>query len=159
MGLLGRAPCPFEILIVDEQAVYRTGLRELIAAKVPCVEVIEASTLQALSCELRSNTFDLVLVGAGLSNSAALDTLKAGREALPATRLAIVSASDTRADILAGLAAGFHGFISKRQSDTEILDAITHLLSGRIYVPPSFAEAGDNEASASGSTLTLGALF
>ena len=140
---------PIQILIVDDQAVYRTGLRELIAAKVPCVEVIEASTLQALSRELRSNTFDLVLVGAGLSSSAALDTLKAAREALPATRFAIVSASDMRADILAGLAAGFHGYISKQQSDTEILDAITHLLSGRIYVPPSLAEAGDYEASAS----------
>ena len=99
--------------------------------------MIEASSLvRVLSCELRSNTFDLVLVGADLSNSAALDTLKAAREALPATaRFAIVSAADTRADILASLAAGFYGFISKRQSDTDILSAITDILSGRIYVP------------------------
>src|SRR5271157_4454182 len=119
------------IRVVDEQAVYRTGLRALIAAKVPFVEVFEASSLaQALSCELRNNMFDLVLVGAGLSNLKALDTLRAAQVALPATtRLAIVSASDTRADILAGLAAGLYGYISKQQSDTEILVAIGDILA------------------------------
>ena len=143
---------PIRILVVDEQAVYRAGLRELIAAKIPRVEVIEASCLvRALSCELRSNTFDLVLLGADLSNSAALDTLKAAREALPATRFTIVSAAGTRADILASLAAGFHGVISKRQSDTDILSAITDILSGRIYVPESLAALGEGDAFSSQS--------
>jgi DNA-binding NarL/FixJ family response regulator len=143
---------PIRILVVDEQAVYRVGLRELIAAKIPRVEVIEASSLvRALSCELRSNTFDLVLLGADLSNSTALDTLKAAREALAATRFAIVSAAGTRADILASLAAGFHGFISKRQSDTDILSAITDILSGRIYVPESLAELGEGDVPSSRS--------
>lgn len=143
---------PIRILVVDEQAVYRIGLRELIAAKIPRVEVIEASSLvQVLSCALRSNTFDLVLLGADLSNSTALDTLKAAREALAATRFAILSAAGTRADILASLAAGFHGFISKCQSDTDILSAITDILSGRIYVPESLAELGEGDALSSRS--------
>ena len=129
------------ILVLDEQAVYRTGLRELIDSKVPCAEVIEASTLlQALS-QLRSSTFDLVLVGVDLSSFGPLDSLKAAREASPATCFAIISASDTRSDILASLATGFHGFISKHQSDTDILTAITNILNGRIYVPASLAEA------------------
>jgi DNA-binding NarL/FixJ family response regulator len=87
-----------------------------------------------------------VLVGTGLSSLAALDSLKAARETSSATRFAVVSASDTRADILATLAAGFHGFISKRQSDTEILAAVTDILAGRIYVPASFAKMNDGDA-------------
>ena len=74
----------------------------------------------------------------------------------PGTRFAVISASDTRADILATLAAGFHGFISKHQSDTDILFAITEILSGRIYVPGSLAEAGDGNSlngQASGKEL------
>ena len=90
-----------------------------------------------------------MLLGLDLSNSETVDMLKVAREASAATRFAIISASDTRADILATLAAGSHGFISKHQSDADILDAIAHLLSGRIYVPRSLAEAGDREASAS----------
>ena len=80
---------------------------------------------------------------------AALDSLKAAREISPATRFAVVSTSDARADILATLAAGFHGFISKRQSDTEILAAVTDILAGRIYVPASFAKIGDGDALSS----------
>jgi len=143
---------PIRILVVDEQAVYRVGLRELIAAKIPRVEVIEASSLVgALPCALRSNTFDLVLLGVDLSNSTSLDALKAAREALAATRFAIVSAAGTRADILASLAAGFHGFISKHQSDSEILAAITDILSGRICVPATLARVGDGGALSSRS--------
>ena len=78
-----------------------------------------------------------------------LGFLKAAREASPSTQFATISASDTRAAILATLAAGSHGFISKHQSDADILDAITYLLSGRTYVPRSLAEAGDDGASVS----------
>ena len=152
MGLWEEGAMPIQILVVDEQAVYRVGLRELIAAKIPRVEVIEASSLVgALPCALRSNTFDLVLLGVDLSKSTALDALKAAREALAATRFAIVSAAGTRADILASLAAGFHGFISKRQSDTDVLSAITDILSGRICVPESLAELGEGDALSSQS--------
>src|SRR4249919_3125863 len=100
------------ILVFDEQNVYRTGLRSLIGTRVPRAEVIEASSrIEALS-QIRNGTFDLVLVGVDLSSFGPLDPLKAAREASPATRFAMISASDTRADILASLAAGFHGFIS-----------------------------------------------
>jgi DNA-binding NarL/FixJ family response regulator len=68
-----------------------------------------------------------------------------------------MSSSDTRTDILASLAAGFHGFISKHQSDTDILAAITDILSGRIYVPSSLAEVGNGARRATLPTLSTGA--
>ena len=134
------------ILVLDEQTVYRAGLRGLIVAEVPRVEVIEASNLSQALDHIRNSTIDLVLVGTGRSSLAALDSLKAARETSPSTRFAVVSTSDTRADILATLAAGFHGFISKRQSDTEILAAVTSILAGIIYVPAAFAKMGDGDA-------------
>jgi DNA-binding NarL/FixJ family response regulator len=132
------------ILVLDEHAVYRTGLREFIGTQIPRAEVIEANSLiQALTL-IRNGAFELVLIGVDLS-SIGLDSLKAARETSPATRFAIISASDTRADILASLAAGFHGFISKHQSDADIIAAITDMMSGRIYVPGSLAEAGNGD--------------
>ena len=132
------------ILVLDEHAVYRTGLRELIGAQISRAEVIEAGSLIQELTLIRSGAFDLVLIGVNLS-SIGLDSLRAARETSPVTRFAIISASDTRADILASLAAGFHGFISKQQPDTEILAAISDILSGRIYVPSSLVEAGDGD--------------
>ena len=137
------------ILVLDEHGVYRRGLCALISTQMPQAEVLAAQSLIEALPQIQNGVFDLVLLGLDLSNSETVDTLKVAREASAATRFAIISASDTRADILATLAAGLHGFISKHQSDAAILDAITHLLSGRIYVPPSLAEAGDNAASVS----------
>ena len=119
-------------LVCDGQRVYRTGLRSLINAEIPRAEVIEASNLPQALDHIRNSTIDLVLVGTDRSSLEQFNSLKPAREASPSTRFAIVSASDTRADILATLAAGFHGFISKRQSDTEILAAVTDILAGRI---------------------------
>ena len=135
------------ILVLDEHGVYRRGLCALISTQMPQAHVLSAKSLIEALPQIQNGVFDLVLLGLDLSNSETADTLMGAREASAATRFAIISASDTRGDILAALAAGLHGFISKHQSDTEILTAINDILSGRIYVPCSLAEAGDSEAS------------
>ena len=137
------------ILVLDEHTIYRAGLCALITTQMPQAQVLAAKSLIEALPQIKNDAFNLVLLGLDLSNSETVDTLKVAREASATTRFAIISASATRADILATLAAGLHCFISKHQSDAAILDAITHLLSGRIYVPSSLAEAGDNDASAS----------
>lgn len=132
-------------LVCDGQSVYRIGLRSLIKLEIPHAEVIEASSPSDALAQICASAFDLVLAGTDRSGLEQFDSLKAAREASPTTRFAIVSASDTRADILATLAAGFHGFISKDQSDTEILAAVTSILAGQIYVPASFAKKGNDD--------------
>ena len=132
-------------LVCDGQSVYRIGLRSLISAGIPRAEVIEASNLPQALDHIRSSTLDLVLLGTGRSSLAVLDSLKAVRETSPSTRFAVVSASDTKADILETLAAGCHGLISKHLSDSDILSAITDILSGRIYVPVSLAEVREGD--------------
>ncbi len=133
-------------LVCDGQSVYRIGLRSLIKAEMPSAEVIEASNPSEALAQIRASAFDLVLVGTDRAGLEQFDSLKAARETSPSTRFAVVSTSDTRADVLASLAAGFHGFISKRQSDIEILAAVTSILAGQIYVPASFAEIGGGDA-------------
>jgi DNA-binding NarL/FixJ family response regulator len=50
-----------------------------------------------------------------------------------------MAGAETRSDILASLAAGFYGFISKHESDNRILSGIKDMLSGRIHVPMTLA--------------------
>ena len=130
----------FRILLVDACSIYRKGLRSVIESTIAHAEVLEASSLsQALSL-IKTERYALILVDFEISRFQSLAPLKKASEASPATRWAIISATDTRTDILASLTAGFHGFISKNQSDDQVLDAINDLLSGRIYVPSSLAE-------------------
>lgn len=131
------------ILVIDEHRVYRSGIRELIEARVPRSSVVEASGLEDFSGQ---EFFDLILVDGDCLTSRLLDYLKEVHERSPATRFAVMSSSNTRADVLSCLSAGFHGFVHKLQSDQELVIAINDLLSGRIYVPRWLADGEDDDA-------------
>jgi DNA-binding NarL/FixJ family response regulator len=130
------------IVVVDPHNMYRAGLRTFIADRMPNAEVLDASDLaQGLSRILVRDSIDLILMDLDPSSYHSLEVLKQAFDISSKTRFAIISERDARANILASLAAGFHGFISKRQLDDDILDAIRDIMSGRIYVPPSLATA------------------
>jgi DNA-binding NarL/FixJ family response regulator len=130
------------IVVVDPRNMYRAGLRTFISNRMPNAEVFDASDLaQGLSGILVRDSIDLILMDLDPASYDTLEVLKQTFDISSKTRFAIISELDARANILAGLAAGFHGFISKRQRDDDILDAIRDIMSGRIYVPPSLAAA------------------
>src|SRR6478672_8494310 len=139
------------ILVIDEHRVYRSGIRELIEAKVHGARVVETSPFELLS---KSQYFDLVLVDSGSLGCDLLALLKESHQLRPATRFAVMSTSNTLADVLNCLSAGFHGFVNKLQSDTELLGAIEDLLSGRIYVPRSIANGHEHSRELSSSINT-----
>jgi DNA-binding NarL/FixJ family response regulator len=93
------------ILVLDEHGVYRAGLCALISTQMPQAQVLSAKSLIEALPQIQTGVFDLVLLGLDLSDSETADTLMGAREASAATRFVIISASDTRGDILAALAA------------------------------------------------------
>jgi DNA-binding NarL/FixJ family response regulator len=129
------------ILVIDEHRVYRSGIRELIDARIQRARVVEATGFEPLA---ESQYFDLVLIDSGCLSYRLLDLLREVHELNPTTRFAVMSTSNTRADVLNCLSAGFHGFVHKLQSDEELLTAINDLLSGRIYVPRWIADGEDD---------------
>ena len=129
------------ILVVDEHSVFRSGLRDVIELKIDQARVSEASSIEDVD---ERTVFDLVLIDSGSLTQRALRLLKQLHELSPKTHFAVMSTSNTRADVLNCLSAGFHGFVYKLQSDDELLAAIHDLLSGRIYVPQWLADGDEN---------------
>lgn len=128
------------ILVIDEHSVFRTGLRTVLETRLDS-RVTEASGFGGSA----NASFDLVLVDSGSLSTQTRDVLAEMHRLRPTVRIAVMSTSRTRTDVLNCLAAGFHGFIDKHQSDDGLLGAITDLLSGRIYVPPWVAQHGDHK--------------
>ena len=129
------------ILVIDEHTVYRSGIRELIEARLQRTRVIEASEFETFAS---SQYFDLILIDSGSLSDPTLNLVKEIHEQHPVTRFAVMSTSNTRADVLNCLSAGFHGFVYKLQLDEEFLTAIQDLLSGRIYVPRWIVDGDDD---------------
>ncbi len=128
-----------KILIADDHALLRQGMRQLLGDANPEYEFAEADGLDATLDALATGGADLLLIDLGMPGMAGAESLRALREAHPATKVAVLTGSDDRGTILECLGAGVHGYILKSSPVEEIHRAISTILAGGVYVAPSVA--------------------
>lgn len=140
------------ILIVDDHALFGEGLRLLLLGSVKA-ERIQCCAGSEEALRLAAQTpFELVLLdwnlGAGISGEAVLAALKV---ALPDSRVVIVSGESGPSIVRRAIEAGAAGFVPKESSPTLLIDALTIIAHGGIYLPVAVL-AGGASASTSAST-------
>lgn len=125
-------------LIADDHELFRSGLRQLLVDALGAADVREAETLdQAIEILTNEGAGDLILVDLRMPGMSGVEALAALRDGFPDAKVAVVSAWEERADIIAALSAGVHGYIPKSLSSSEIAAAIRGVLDGQIFVPPA----------------------
>jgi DNA-binding NarL/FixJ family response regulator len=143
-------------LVADDHELFRAGLAAVLARHLGCAEVIEAGSFPEAAEHLRRRpeitlaTFDTAMPG--MSGAASLRTLC---EVFPALRIAVITGSNRREDILLALATGVHGYAPKTLRVCQIVDALRVVLDGQIFVPPGVAELRvvPSEGSTEATTL------
>lgn len=122
------------VLVVDDHAVFRLGLKSLLASLQQIVNVYEADTLSdALTC-LSSSPIDLVLLDLALDDSqgeATISAIKAKHD-----RVVIISGEPDPRLIMNAMQNGIAGFLPKLSSPQVMLSAIKLILNGGTYIPP-----------------------
>ena len=148
------------VLIADDDEYFRLALTALLRGPLGFERVIEAASLDEAFDRLANSgenislaLFDLRMPGVGSPAN-----LGALRECYPALRIAVVSASRDREDVLSALQIGAHGYIPKSFGPTELVRALQIVIGGDIFVPAFLADlpapADESEAAA-----TIRALF
>ncbi|NYS26730.1 response regulator transcription factor [Rhodobacteraceae bacterium 2376] len=141
-------------LTADDDEFFRLALRVVLTEKLHIPEVLETGSLddaiEAMSINeaVRFAFFDLNMEG--------LDTfsgIRATREAFPYVRVAVVSASRDRWDVLRALDAGAHGFVPKGDGVKQMEEAINLIVNGGIYVPEFIADIQGVENGAPGQSF------
>jgi DNA-binding NarL/FixJ family response regulator len=137
-------------LIADDDEFFRIALRSILQAKLGFVQVIETGSLDG-AIELLSgpNHADLALFDLAMPGMASAASLRAVRECFPDLRIAVVSASSQRSDILQALEAGVHGYVPKSLGAKDLVGALEAISSGRIYVPARLADVSGEQAPVS----------
>jgi DNA-binding NarL/FixJ family response regulator len=143
------------VLIVDDHEVFRFGLGEVLKSKLGAKSVIEAAHYDEALERLATSDIDLAIFDLDMPGLERPGDLKAVRRRHPDVRLVVLSGSDDRADILASLDAGAHGYIIKNQRTEMLVERIKYILSGEIYVPPIVAELGGAAQVAAGNEPSL----
>lgn len=128
------------VLIADDHAVVRAGLRQLLADSRAVREIGEAATGQQTLDRLREATWDLVILDINMPDRSGLDILKHVRSGFPATRVLVLSGFPERQYALNVLKAGASGYLAKDSATEELIKAVHAVLAGRRYVSPTLAE-------------------
>ncbi len=135
-----RAGGPLRVLLVDDHAVVRAGLRLLIEQQ-PDLEVCgEAASVEeavALDCAPDVILLDLVL-GRGARGQDVVLAVAEGFRGVPVLALSMI---DSLAVVEAVLAAGARGYVLKDAAADELVGAIRSVASGREYLQPSLGAA------------------
>jgi DNA-binding NarL/FixJ family response regulator len=130
------------VIIADGHPLARRGLRAALLETVQDIETFDAESLDiAINLLAEKSPVDLAILALPMPGLSWPDGLRDVVESYTETRFIILSASESRTEIVAALSAGLHGFIVKSQTELEIVSAVADVLAGRIYVPSLMSKA------------------
>ena len=134
-----------QILIVDDHAILRRGLQEILEREFRDVSIGGAGTAEQALTQLDSEKWDLVILDITMPGRSGVDVLrhlKALRPKLPVLVLSMHPEDQYGKRVLK---AGASGYMNKESAPEELIKAVRKLLSGGRYVSPTLAEtlAGD----------------
>ncbi len=136
------------ILIADDHAIVRQGLRQIIAEQKDLQVSAEAKTGAEVLDLLRTTRCDIIVMDISMPGRGGLDVLKEIRARYPKLPVLVLSMHPEDQYALRALRAGAAGYITKDSAPEELISAIRKVLTGKKYVSPSLAERLADEVGA-----------
>jgi DNA-binding NarL/FixJ family response regulator len=124
------------VLLVDDHALFRSSVRLRLEQEDGIEPVGEAASAEQAIGRARSLEPDLVLIDLLLPRTSGYDAIPEILAVSPATRVLVVSSQTAPSSVRQAISAGAHGFVPKRASDTELIEAIRRIAAGERYVDP-----------------------
>ena len=129
-----------KVLIADDHAVVRRGLRQILEAE-PDLEVAGEATSGAEVMEaLRMQRYDVAVLDITMPGRGGLDVLHDIRQNFPELRVLILSMHPEERYALRVLKAGAAGYLTKESAADELITALRKVAAGGRYVSPTLAE-------------------
>jgi len=125
------------VLIVDDHAVVRSGLRRLLDAEADIETVGEAANADRAVFEAIEAKPDVVLMDLVMPEKGGIEGMPALLQAVPETRVLVLSMQDDPRYVRGAFEAGASGYVLKDAADTEVVSAIRAVAAGERYVHPA----------------------
>jgi two-component system, NarL family, invasion response regulator UvrY len=128
------------ILLVDDHAVVRQGLKQILTESIREVEFGDASSGEEALRKARSRVWDIVILDISLPGKGGLEALKELRQSQPTLPVLLLSMHPEEQFAVRALKAGAAGYVTKRTAAKELAAAVKRVLEGGRYVSDSLAE-------------------
>ena len=129
-----------KILIADDHAIVRSGLRHTLELEFAGVVIGEATTGHELLAKVTAEPWDVVILDVSLGAENGLDSLPRLKAVRPGLPVIVLSMYGERQFVLRALADGASAYLTKEQAaEADLFTAIRTVCAGRRYLGPALA--------------------
>jgi len=128
------------ILIVDDHAIVRHGLRQIVSEATDITVAAEAGSSQEAVRLLREQAFDMVLLDISLPDKNGIETLKLIKRDKPALPVIMLTMHAEDEFGVRAMKAGASGYVTKQSAHEQLLNAVRQVAAGRRYISQNLAE-------------------
>lgn len=127
---------PIRVVIADDHAVVRRGLRALLDSEDGFEVVAEAGDIAAARRYVRGHHPDVLVLDINMPEGSSLEHVPALRAEAPATNIVVLTMQNEPAYARQALAAGALGYVLKDAADSELVEAVRRAAAGEGYLNP-----------------------
>jgi DNA-binding NarL/FixJ family response regulator len=125
------------IVLVDDHALMREGLRMIVNAQSNMQVVGEAADAMAAIALTEKLKPDAVIMDASMPGASGLEATQRLARTLPGTKVLVVTRHADRPFVQRFLQSGASGYVLKRSPSDEVVRAINRIVAGQIYLDPA----------------------
>jgi two-component system, NarL family, response regulator NreC len=125
---------PIRVVLADDHALTRRGLRRLLDGDDRIDVVAEANDLPAVARDVHGLTPHVLVIDLGMSNGTSIEAIRRLRRRVPGTEIVVLTMEDSTVFAQAALAAGAIGFVVKQDADSELTAGVLAAARGEEYV-------------------------
>ena len=129
-----------QVLVVDDHPVVRLGIRQMIATEPSLTVCGEADNVEEALRACRTTEVDLAIVDLSLGSTSGLELIKQLHEEHPQLPILVLSMHDESLFAQRALRAGARGYLQKHEAIDGLIQAIRHVISGKVFVSDTVAQ-------------------
>jgi two-component system response regulator NreC len=124
------------IVIADDHAIVRRGLRQLLEDEDGFEVVAEADDVESATRYLRGHHPDVLVLDLNMPGEPSLEAIPRLRGEFPDTQIVVLTMQNEPAYARSALSAGVLGYVLKESADAELVEAIRSAVAGEQYLNP-----------------------
>lgn len=129
------------ILVADDHAIFREGLKQVIGMTVDMTVVDEAVNGQELLSKIQNNDYDMVILDISMPGRDGLDVLMEMKNIKPKLPVLVLSMHPEEQYALRAYKSGASGYMTKGSPSEELIEALYKISLGKKYVSTAMAES------------------
>jgi two-component system response regulator NreC len=133
---VGAGATTIRIVIADDHAIVRRGLRMLLDGEPDFEVVAEADDAEAARRYVHGHHPDVLVLDINMPGGSSLDTVPSIRSESPETQIVVLTMQDEPAYARQAMRAGVLGYVLKEAADEELVEAVRRAAAGQSYLNP-----------------------